>query len=68
MNDKKALNFIRRLLCEKALSLNSLVLYIIDALDQLDKEQYDVIFSNLIKARDLITDSSNIIYKEMEKK
>ena len=68
MNDKEALNFIRRLLCEKALSLNSLVLYIIDALDQLNKEQYDVIFSNLIKARDLITESSNIIYEEMEKK
>lgn len=67
-NDKKTLNFIRRLLNDKAMNLNSFMLYLIDVLDDIDFEQFEVFWDNLSKARDLIMFSSNIIQKELEKK
>ena len=65
-NDKKLLNFARKILDNEAMSINSLILYMTDVFDSLDKEQITIVASNLSKARDLLISSSNLINKRKE--
>ena len=65
-NDKKLLNFARKILDNEAMSIKSLILYMTDVFDSLDKEQFTIVANNLSKARDLLISSSNLINKRME--